>query len=173
MLSRLTPLASLLGLTITFRLVLLLLREWVGVLLAELPSIPFNTGCNFPPCTELELSFSGIKNIQDEWMGCIMIKRVCYMKTTKCRSACTMVQSAPLDSIIILDGVCINQTAKALLNEPPHDKANKMTCAPNEDRSAWASAQMQLRTQGFFTETAKTLIRLGWYPGWSKSNCLR
>ena len=25
--------------------------------------------------------------------------------------------------------------------EPPHDKTNKMTRAPSEDRSAWASAQ--------------------------------
>ena len=28
-----------------------------------------------------------------------------------------------------------------LLNEPVHDKTNKMACAPSEDRSAWASAQ--------------------------------
>ena len=28
-------------------------------------------------------------------------------------------------------------------NEPPHDKTNKMACAPSEDsnQSAWASAQ--------------------------------
>ena len=25
--------------------------------------------------------------------------------------------------------------------EPPHDKTNKMACAPSKDRSAWASAQ--------------------------------
>ena len=25
--------------------------------------------------------------------------------------------------------------------EPPHDKTNKVTCAPSELRSAWASAQ--------------------------------
>ena len=25
--------------------------------------------------------------------------------------------------------------------EPPHDRTNKMACAPSEDRSAWASAQ--------------------------------
>ena len=24
--------------------------------------------------------------------------------------------------------------------EPPHDKTNKMACAPSEERSAWASA---------------------------------
>ena len=27
------------------------------------------------------------------------------------------------------------------LGEPPHDNTNKMTCVPNELRSAWASAQ--------------------------------
>ena len=28
-----------------------------------------------------------------------------------------------------------------LLNEPAHDKTNKMACAPSEDRTAWASTQ--------------------------------
>ena len=28
-----------------------------------------------------------------------------------------------------------------LWNKPLHDKTNKMTCAPSDDRSAWASAQ--------------------------------
>ena len=47
-------------------------------------------------------------------------------------------------------------------------------------RSAWASAQSDqslhcvlngyLRTQAFFMLTAKTLIRLGGYPGWSESS---
>ena len=32
-------------------------------------------------------------------------------------------------------------TGTLLKNEPPHDKTNKMTCAPSEDRSAWASVQ--------------------------------
>ena len=64
-------------------------------------------------------------------------------------------------------------------NDPPHDKTNKMTCVQQRLRSAWASAQSdqslhcalnrQLRTQGFFMRTAKTLIRLGRCPGWSQS----
>ena len=28
-------------------------------------------------------------------------------------------------------------------SEPPHDKTNKMACAPSEDRSAWAAAQSE------------------------------
>ena len=52
-------------------------------------------------------------------------------------------------------------------------------CAQQRLRSAWASAQSdqslpcalsgELRTQGFFMWTAKTLIRLGGCPGWSES----
>ena len=41
--------------------------------------------------------------------------------------------------------------------EPPHDKTNKITCAPSEDLD-------------FFMRTAKTLIRLGGCPGWSESS---
>ena len=29
----------------------------------------------------------------------------------------------------------------AAINEPPHDKSNKMACAPSRLRSAWASVQ--------------------------------
>ena len=63
--------------------------------------------------------------------------------------------------------------------EPVHDKTNKMACAQRILRSTWASAQSD---QSFrcpreeslgpwlpFERTAKTLIRLGWCPGWSES----
>ena len=64
--------------------------------------------------------------------------------------------------------------------EPPHDKTNKMTCAPSEnsdqpghslslDQSLRCALSGWLRTQGFFRQTAKTLIRLGECPGWSES----
>ena len=67
-----------------------------------------------------------------------------------------------------------------LTNELPHDKTNKMACAPSELRSALASAQSdqslrcpheeslgpQLPTE----RTGKTLIRLGGCPGWSESS---
>ena len=59
-------------------------------------------------------------------------------------------------------------------------KPTKWLCAQRRFRSAWASAQSDqslrcalsgsLRTQGFFMRTAKTLIRLGGCPGWSKSS---
>ena len=53
------------------------------------------------------------------------------------------------------------------VNEPPRDKTNKLTCAPQRRlRSAWATAQSdkclrcaltgQLRTHAFFMRTAKT-----------------
>ena len=53
-------------------------------------------------------------------------------------------------------------------------------CAQRRLRSAWASAQSDqgllsalngyLRTQAFFMQTAKTLIRLGRCSGWSESS---
>ena len=59
-------------------------------------------------------------------------------------------------------------------------KSTKWVCAQRRLRSAWASAQSdqslcctfngQLRTQGFFRQTAKTLIRQGGCPGWSESS---
>ena len=30
---------------------------------------------------------------------------------------------------------------RSMIVEPPHDKTNKMTCAPSEDSNTWASAQ--------------------------------
>ena len=64
--------------------------------------------------------------------------------------------------------------------EPVHDKTNKMMCAQRILRSTWASAQSD---QSFrylceeslgpwlpFERAAKTLIRLGWCPGWSESS---
>ena len=55
-------------------------------------------------------------------------------------------------------------------------KPTKWVCAQRRLRSAWPSAQSdqslrcalsgQLRTQGFFMQIAKTLIRLGGCPGW-------
>ena len=57
-------------------------------------------------------------------------------------------------------------------------KPTKWLCAQRRLRSAWASAQSDqslrcalngyLRTQAFFMRTAKTLIRLSRYPGWSE-----
>ena len=59
-------------------------------------------------------------------------------------------------------------------------KPAKLLCAQRRLRSPWASAQSdqslrcalsgQLRTQGSFMRTAKTLIRLGGCPGWSESS---
>ena len=64
--------------------------------------------------------------------------------------------------------------------EPQHDKTNKMTCAQQRLRSAWASIQSDQRLRcppgegldpSLPTErTAKTLIRLGGCPGWSESS---
>ena len=44
------------------------------------------------------------------------------------------------------------------ITEPPHDKTNKMACAPSEDSD---QPGLQLPTEC----TAKTLIRLGGCPG--------
>ena len=59
-------------------------------------------------------------------------------------------------------------------NEPPHDKTNKMACAPGEDGSAWASAQSDqslccpheesLSADLPIAHTVETLIRLGGCP---------
>ena len=59
-------------------------------------------------------------------------------------------------------------------------KPTKWLCAQPRLRSVWASAQSDqslrcafngyLRTQAFFTRTAKTQIRLGGCPGWSESS---
>ena len=63
-----------------------------------------------------------------------------------------------------------------------HDmtKRTKWVYAQRTLRSAWASAQSDqslrcvlsgyLRTQAFYMQTAKTLIRLGGCPGWSESS---
>ena len=48
-----------------------------------------------------------------------------------------------------------------LINELEYDKTNKMTCVPSKD----SDQPEQLRAQGSFMRTAKTLIRLGRYPG--------
>ena len=60
------------------------------------------------------------------------------------------------------------------LDELPHDKTNKMTCAPSKDSAQPQSLHFafngKVRTQGFFVRTAKTLIRLGGCPGWSESS---
>ena len=63
--------------------------------------------------------------------------------------------------------------------EPPHDKTNKMTCAQRRLRSACASAQSDQRLPCPHDDTlgpqlptehpAKTLIRLGGFPGGSES----
>ena len=59
-------------------------------------------------------------------------------------------------------------------------KPTKWLCTQRRLRSALASAQSDpslrcalngyLRTQAFFMRTAKTLIRLGGFPGWSESS---
>ena len=64
--------------------------------------------------------------------------------------------------------------------EPVHDKTNKMTCAQRILRSNWAYAQSDqsfrcpreesLGPWLYFERTVKTLIRLGWCPGWSESS---
>ena len=61
-----------------------------------------------------------------------------------------------------------------------HDKTNKMTCAKRILRSIWAPAQsdqsFRWPREGSLDHclpserTAKTLIRLGWCPGWSDSS---
>ena len=58
-------------------------------------------------------------------------------------------------------------------------KPTKWPCPQRRLRSAWASVQSdqslrcalngKLRTQSVFMRTAKTLIRLGWCPGWPES----
>ena len=64
--------------------------------------------------------------------------------------------------------------------EPQHNKTSKMTCGLREDSDqpgyppslirVFSVCSGKLRTQGFFLQTAKTLFRLGWCPGWS--DCL-
>ena len=68
------------------------------------------------------------------------------------------------------------------LTEPPHEKKKNGICAQRRLRSAWASTQSSLirifavrLTIAWvlsypFERTAKTLIRLGICPGWSKSS---
>ena len=66
------------------------------------------------------------------------------------------------------------------LNEPSHDKTNKMIVRPAKTqislgfRPVWSESSNALngylRTQAFFMRSSKTLIRLGGCPGWSKSS---
>ena len=66
---------------------------------------------------------------------------------------------------------------KWITNEPPHDKTNKIACAPSEDsdQPVWASAQFdqsswrKLGSLATHWAQVKTLIRLGRCPGWSES----
>ena len=64
----------------------------------------------------------------------------------------------------------------SLIIEPPHDKTNKMACAPSK---AWPSAQSdqsplsawrKLGSSATRWAQAKTLIRLVGCPGWSESS---
>ena len=58
------------------------------------------------------------------------------------------------------------RTAHDIIIEPRHDKTNKVTVRPaKSDQSLRCAFNGQLRTQGFFMPTAKTLIRLGGCPG--------
>ena len=76
--------------------------------------------------------------------------------------------------------VCHSNTKIQSANQLKHNmsqsttKTNKMTCAPSKDSDQ--SDQSSLCAQwvakdplGFFMWTAKTLIRLGRWPGWSES----
>ena len=66
------------------------------------------------------------------------------------------------------------ELSKLMSNEPPHDKTNKMACAPGEDSDKPGPSPSLIRafavrsmdsTQALFMRTAKTLIRLGVCPG--------
>ena len=67
-------------------------------------------------------------------------------------------------------------TVAAVLNEPPHDKTNKVACAPSEDSDQpWhppslirVFAVRMKKDLVLIEHTAKTLIRLGGCPGWSE-----
>ena len=52
------------------------------------------------------------------------------------------------------------------VNEPTHDKTNKMTASAQSDQSSLCT---QWVAKAFFIWIAKTLIRLGASPGWSES----
>ena len=66
--------------------------------------------------------------------------------------------------------------------EPPHDKINKMACVPSEDSDQPGHPPSLINLPCPHEEssgpsklpihwgTAKTLIRLGGYPGWSESS---
>ena len=57
------------------------------------------------------------------------------------------------------------------INEPPHDKTNKMACAPSEDSYQPGHLSLRCPHEERFgpslpnDRTAKTLIRLGGCPG--------
>ena len=82
-------------------------------------------------------------------------------------------------------GHCKTYTMRHALSqnsyEPQHDKTNKMACAPNEDWTAWASAQSDqsslcahwvAKDPRFLHADSQTLIRLGRSirPVWSESS---
>ena len=65
------------------------------------------------------------------------------------------------------------------INEPPHDKTNKMACAPSEDSDQPGHLPRLIRVFAVrmkktwvlsYPFTVKTLIRLGRCPGWSESS---
>ena len=84
-------------------------------------------------------------------------------------------------TIEALDKMCyrpentnIDLVKKCIIYEPSHDKTNKMTWAPSEDRSDWTSSQYSQslrcpREEALsklpIERTAKTLIRLGGCSG--------
>ena len=51
--------------------------------------------------------------------------------------------------------------------ELPHDKTNKMTCAPSEDSDQ--PGHLLCKTNKMTVHTVKSLIRLSGCPGWSES----
>ena len=60
-----------------------------------------------------------------------------------------------------------------MTNETWHDKTNKVTVRPGKSQISLGircALNGLLRTQAFFMRTAKTLIRLGGFPGWSETS---
>ena len=62
------------------------------------------------------------------------------------------------------------------INEPQHDKTNKMRVRPGKTqirlciRPVWLESSLPLRTKGFIMQTAKTLTRRGGCPGCSEAS---
>ena len=66
-----------------------------------------------------------------------------HVSWTKIEAMCRYIYPTPsmFQRYQLLYDVIIIEFFSGNTIEPPHDKTNKMTCAPSEDRSAWVSAQ--------------------------------